>query len=60
VPSWPAVLTFILPTSQVCLSDILEKHRVVDGVHEVAGKVYDDLYNNINFTVFSLVWMAKA
>ena len=37
----------ILPTSQVCLSDILEKHRVVDGVHEVAGKVYDDLYNNI-------------
>jgi len=37
----------ILPTSQVCLDDIMEKERIVEGVHEVAGKVYNDLYNNL-------------
>lgn len=36
----------ILPTGQVTLDDIVEKSRVVEGVHEVAGKVYDDLYGN--------------
>lgn len=37
----------ILPTSQVTLDDIIEKARIIEGVHEVAGKVYDDLYSNI-------------
>jgi hypothetical protein len=32
----------ILPTSNVSLDMIVEESRVIDGVHEVAGKVYDD------------------
>jgi len=35
----------ILPTNQVTLDDIIEKSRVIEGVHEVAGSVYDSLYN---------------
>lgn len=37
----------ILPTSQVTLDDIVEKRRVIEGIHDVAGKVYDDLYSKI-------------
>ena len=37
----------ILPTSQVTLDDIVEKARIIEGVHEIAGKVYDDLYGEI-------------
>ena len=38
----------ILPTSKVSLDMIVEESRVIDGVHEVAGKVYDDQgYGNI-------------
>lgn len=38
----------ILPTSGVSLDMIVEESRVIDGVHEVAGKVYDDQgYGNI-------------
>jgi transposase len=32
----------ILPTSNVSLDMIVEESRVIDGVHEIAGKVYDD------------------
>ena len=32
----------ILPTSEVRLDMIIEESRVIDGVHEVAGSVYDD------------------
>ena len=38
----------ILPTNQVTLNDVVEKHRIVEGVHEIAGKVYDDLYAGSN------------
>lgn len=37
----------ILPTNQVTLDQIVEKARVVEGVHEVAGKVYDELYTDV-------------
>jgi transposase len=32
----------ILPTSEVTLDMIVEESRVIDGVHEIAGSVYDD------------------
>ena len=38
----------VIPTSQVTLDDIIEEKRVVEGVHEVAGHLYNDLgYNAI-------------
>lgn len=33
----------ILPTSQVTLDDIVEERRIIEGVHEVAGTLYDEL-----------------
>ena len=33
----------ILPTSSVSLDMIVEEARVIDGVHEVAGKIYETL-----------------
>jgi hypothetical protein len=33
----------ILPTSQVTLDDIVEDRRIIEGVHEVAGTLYDEL-----------------
>jgi transposase len=41
-------LTEILPVNQVTLADIYEEKRVIEGVHEVAGHLYDELgYNTI-------------
>lgn len=38
----------ILPVSQVSLDMITEESRIIDGVHEVAGHLYDELkYNKI-------------
>ena len=37
----------ILPTHQVSLDDIAEEARVVEGVHEVAGSLYDQLYQGL-------------
>ncbi len=38
----------ILPTNQVTIDDIEEEARVIDGVHEVCGHLYDELkYNQI-------------
>jgi transposase len=34
----------ILPPSQVSLDDIEEESRIVEGVHDVAGKMFDDMY----------------
>lgn len=34
----------ILPTSQVTLDDIVEESRIVEGVHDVAGTVFDEMY----------------
>lgn len=36
----------IIPTNQVTLNDIEEEARVIDGVHEVAGHLYDELQYN--------------
>ena len=38
----------VLPVNQVTLDDIIEENRIIDGVHEVAGYLYDTLkYNSI-------------
>jgi len=38
----------IIPTSEVNIDQIIETKRVVEGIDEICGKVYDDLgYNNI-------------
>lgn len=37
----------ILPPSQVCLEDIEEECRIVEGIHEVAGKLYDEMYGSL-------------
>jgi transposase len=36
----------IIPVSNVKLEDIVEDHRIVEGVHEVAGYVYDQMNFN--------------
>lgn len=37
----------ILPPSQVTLDDIMEERRVTDGVHEIAGAMFDEIYANL-------------
>lgn len=38
----------ILPPSQVSLDDIIEQHRIIEGVREVGGHVYADIgYNKV-------------
>src|ERR1700744_1869261 len=37
----------ILPPSQVCLDDIKEESRIVEGVHDVAGSMFDDMYSGL-------------
>jgi transposase len=37
----------ILPPNQVSLEDIVEQYRVVEGVHEVAGGLYETLYGTL-------------
>ena len=34
----------ILPPDQVLLTDVREKSRIIEGVHEVGGAVFDELY----------------
>jgi transposase len=34
----------ILPPCEVALTDIVETDRIIEGVHEVAGHVFDELY----------------
>jgi transposase len=36
-------LADIIPVSDVKLEDIVEDHRIIEGVHEVAGLVYDQM-----------------
>ena len=33
----------ILPTSEVCLDDIVEERRIIEGVDDIAGQAYDEL-----------------
>ena len=37
----------ILPPSQVTLDDIVEEARLVEGVHEVGGAMFDDMYGDL-------------
>lgn len=37
----------ILPPSQVLLDDIVEESRIVEGVHEVGGAMFDELYKDL-------------
>lgn len=37
----------ILPPSQVSLDDIKEEYRIVEGVHDIAGAMFDDLYGGL-------------
>ncbi len=37
----------ILPASEVKLSEVVETDRIVEGVHEIAGHVFDDLYSSL-------------
>jgi len=37
----------ILPPSQVSLEDIKEESRIIEGVHDVAGKMFDELYEGL-------------
>lgn len=37
----------ILPPSQVSLSDIQEESRIVEGVHDIAGPMFDELYGTL-------------
>jgi transposase len=37
----------ILPPSQVSLDDIEEEARIVEGVHDIAGKMFDDIYGGL-------------
>jgi transposase len=34
----------ILPTSQVSLDDIKEERRITEGVHDIAGAMFDEIY----------------
>lgn len=40
-------LSEILPADQVVLTDVEEESRIIEGVHEVAGHVFDDLYGKL-------------
>jgi transposase len=40
-------LADILPTSAVCLNDIQEESRIIEGIHEVIGPLFDELYGNV-------------
>jgi transposase len=37
----------ILPPSQVNLDDVKEESRIVEGVHDVVGALFDDMYNGL-------------
>lgn len=37
----------ILPPSQVTLDDIKEESRIVEGVHDIAGRMFDDMYHGL-------------
>jgi len=37
----------ILPPSEVPLSDVKEESRIIEGVHEVAGVMFDELYGTL-------------
>jgi transposase len=39
----------ILPPEDVRLNDIIEESRIVEGIHDVAGVIFDELYGSLFF-----------
>jgi len=37
----------ILPPSQVTLDDIVEEKRIIEGVHDIAGAMFDEMYQGL-------------
>lgn len=37
----------ILPPSKVTLADIVEEKRIVEGVHDIAGAMFDEMYQSL-------------
>src|SRR5579872_4653 len=37
----------ILPPSQVTLDDIVEEKRIIEGVHDIAGAMFDEMYQSL-------------
>ena len=37
----------ILPPSQVSLDDIIEEKRITEGVHDIAGTMFDEMYQSL-------------
>lgn len=37
----------ILPPSQVTLDDIVEERRITEGIHDIAGKMFDEMYQSL-------------
>ena len=37
----------ILPPSQVTLDDIIEEKRITEGVHDIAGTMFDEMYHSL-------------
>lgn len=37
----------ILPPSQVTLDDIIEEKRIIEGVHDIAGTMFDEIYQSL-------------
>ena len=37
----------ILPPSQVTLDDIVEEKRIIEGVHDIAGTMFDQMYSGL-------------
>lgn len=37
----------VLPPSQVTLDDIVEEKRIVEGVHDIAGIMFDEMYQSL-------------
>jgi transposase len=40
-------LSDVLPVEQVSLFDVVEQKRVIEGIHEVGGHVFNDLYGKL-------------
>lgn len=48
----------ILPTSQVHIEDIVEESRIIEGVHDIGGLMFDEIYHGL-FSSKRLVQMTK-
>ena len=40
-------LSEVLPPDQVSLMDVVEEKRIIEGIHEIGGCVFDDMYSQL-------------